>query len=186
MKAKSFLEGRRLALEQAFLRRASPRLQQRLRGRRRRSREECLRACGMADRETLDALLRLGLTPESIAALALVPLVALAWTHGHVDPHEREAWLEGATKCGIDGDTPAHDLLLAWLAEPPDRDLFEAWARFSKGLCDHLPDEQRARLAEQLIERARAVARAAHHAGGGSAGSSAEEERELAKLAQAF
>jgi hypothetical protein len=185
MSARVFLPDRRHALEEAFLRRASPGLRSRLRGRRRRSREESLRACGIGDREILDGLVRLGVAPESLAALGLVPLLAVAWARGRVEPDEREAWLTAAAKCGIDEETPAHELLSLWLVEPPDRTLFEAWTRFAKALCDHLDDARRERLRAHLVQRARSVARAAGRSDGVSL-ACPEEERELTKLAQAF
>lgn len=180
----STLDDRRLALEEAFLRRASPRLHVRLRGPRRRSRDECVRACGAIDRETLDLLLRLGLTPESVAALCLVPLVAVAWARGEVDAVERRAWLDAAAKCGLDEDAPAREMLEGWLGEPPDRELFESWTRLSKVVCDRLEDDRRDRLRAQLIGRARAAARVVAESLGQR--SLDEEERELAKLGSAF
>lgn len=173
---------RRRALEEAFLRRAPDPLRAKLRPRsRRRSREELGRVCGVSHRDVLDDLLRVGLTPGAIAAFALVPILAVAWATGRVEAADREAWLDGARKSGIEDGTAASELLAAWLSEPPDRELFEAWTRFTKALCDHLEDARRERLRERIVGRARAVAEAA-----GGERPTPEEERELVKLAKAF
>jgi hypothetical protein len=135
----------------------------------------------VSHRDVLDDLLRVGLTPGAVAAFALVPILAVAWATGRVEPADRDAWLEGARKSGIEDGTAAYELLAEWLAEPPDRELFEAWTRFSKALCDHLDDARRERMRERIVGHARAVAEAA-----GADRPTPDEERELVKLAKAF
>jgi hypothetical protein len=51
---------------------------------------------GIEDVEALERLAPLGVGGESLAALTLYPLVAVAWADGKVDRHEREAVQRGA------------------------------------------------------------------------------------------
>ncbi len=74
------------------------------------NKEELRKASGMTDDDVLDRLVALGMRADTIAALSLVPLVAVAWADGEIQDDERSAILQGAhgkappgTSCSRDG-----------------------------------------------------------------------------------
>jgi len=67
---------------------------------------------------------------EKIAALALGPLVEVAWADGHVTPGERAGVLEAAHSLGLDQRSEfCRSTLLRWLTEPPPTEALREWRR---------------------------------------------------------
>ncbi len=127
----------------------------------------------------------LGIRPDTLAALTLIPLVEVAWADGRMDENEQRAVLAGAEASGIVAGSPSHGLLRVWLDERPDTEMLAAWAEFIAAICEELSVEGRARLREAIVGRARDVAEAA---GGfmGLGAISREEARVLETLEAAF
>ena len=140
---------------------------------------------GIDDVEVLEKLVLLGIRSETLAALTLYPLVAVAWADGKVDRHEREAVLRGASDCGVAPDSVSYGLLDAWLEERPDAVLLAAWEGLVRELTRQVDAEWRTVFARELLGRARAVAEAS---GGFLAleKTSADEQGVLDKLRRAF
>ncbi len=60
---------------------------------------EALRAAsGIADEAVLDQLIALDMRSETVAAVTIVPLVAVAWADNSLDDKERRAILSGLKK----------------------------------------------------------------------------------------
>lgn len=182
-----FLDDRRHALEEAFFARHNRELVDAMRTRAA-AREERLAlaaATGISDEAALERLQALDLHPSTLAALSLVPLVLVAWADGKLAPKEREVVLEAAEANGLEPGTPAHDSLLGWLSHLPPGGLFEAWTDYVRALAADLGPEGTARLREDLLDRATAVAKAA--GGWWDLGAVSDAERGvLAQLARAF
>ena len=112
------LRERERALENVFFAQESERLLQRMReADAARSRKAALAAgSGIADEAVLDQLAALGLGPQGVAALALAPVVLVAWADGTLDPKERDAIQQAAQKAGLaqnpEGAGPARRLAL--------------------------------------------------------------------------
>jgi hypothetical protein len=67
---------------------------------------------------------------EKIAALALSPLIEVAWADGHVTPGERAGVLEAARALGLDPRSEfCRSTLLRWLTERPPTEALEEWRR---------------------------------------------------------
>jgi hypothetical protein len=77
-------------------------------------------------------------------------------------------------------------LLESWLAHRPDGHLLEAWGAFIVGLCAELGESERESLKNQILGRARSVAKATGGFLGFGGRISNEEEVILAELAKAF
>ena len=122
------------------------------------SRETLGKASGIRNEAILDKLLQLGIRAESVAALALVPLVEVAWADGSIDERERREILARAEKSGIAPGSPDHALLQSWLERKPEPKLLSAWIHMVEGLCEHMTPEQVGALRTGLVERARAIA----------------------------
>lgn len=178
---------RRKALEYAFFREKEQKLLDQLRSeaQKRETRELLRERSGIDDDAVLDKLIELSINTESIVAMALVPLVRVAWADGSLHDKERSAILDAAAASGILAGTTAHALLDSWLQTAPDAQLRDAWKAYIGGLCEQLEDGQRIALRDAVVSRARSVAEAA---GGflGLASIAPAEEAELTEISKAF
>ncbi|HEU0036105.1 MAG TPA: hypothetical protein VFQ53_36080 [Kofleriaceae bacterium] len=150
-----------------------------------RTREELRKASGMSDDAVLERLVALGLKANTIAALSLVPLIAVAWADGSIQENERTAILQGAHGKGLEQGTDGYELLQTWLAKKPTEELFTAWESYIKALAVQLNDEQNRLLKNQIVGFAKMVAAAA----GGILGFgkvSGSEEKVLERIEAAF
>jgi hypothetical protein len=124
------------------------------------SREALAKVSGIKNEAILDKLIQLGIRAEVLAALALAPLVEVAWADGSLDERERREILARAEKSGIVPDSPGHAILQSWLERKPEPKLLTAWIHMVEGLCEHMTPEQIKALRTGLIERAQAIASA--------------------------
>jgi hypothetical protein len=150
-----------------------------------RTKDELRKASGMSDDAVLDKLVHLGLRGNTIAALSLVPLIAVAWADGEIQDNERVSILQGAHGKGLEQGSDGYELLQGWLAKRPNDELFTAWEAYIKALASQLNDEQNRLLKNQIVGFAKMVAASA----GGILGFgkvSASEEKVLAKIEAAF
>jgi tellurite resistance protein len=178
------LKGRERALEEAFFAQQEEALVRRLReADRSKSRKEAIGAAlSITDEALLDRLVELELGPQSVAALALAPLVFVAWADGSLEPAEKEAVLRAAREAGVADQPEAMALLEYWLKSRPSPQLREAWRGYAQAIVSALPAESRATVARNTIGRARAVAEAAGGFLGLSSRISDAEKRVLAEL----
>jgi len=181
------LDERRKALEEQFFQKENAEKLAKLRETKEReaTKASLRKGTGMTDEDVLDKLVELNLSAETVEALSLVPLVMVAWADGSMHDREREAILHGAAGKGIEDGSASHGLLVNWLNNKPNEDLFSAWESYIHALLEHLTVKQRELLAAQVVERARDVATIA---GGflGIASISGAEEEALARLNKAF
>jgi len=186
-RGKQTLGDRVRTLEDEFFRREDERLTQQLRELKHReaSREALATASGISKQAILDALLNLGIRPEVIGALSVVPLVEVAWADGTLDAREKRAILDRAEKSGIAPGAIDHDLLRSWLDHKPEPKLLTAWTHLIQGMCEQLTDEQVTALRTGLVERARAIAKASGGLLGVGSVSTVEEDM-IRRLESAF
>jgi hypothetical protein len=181
------LEKRGRALEEQFFAKENRRLLEQLRRKRERAegREALARACGLSREDVLEELQEHGIQAETVVAMALMPLVQVAWANGKVEDHEREALLKAAEQCGVARNSDCHELFEDWLDVRPSPSLFRTWADYTRAMCEQLESEQRESLRRDIVGRARKVAEAA---GGflGLARISREEQRVLEEIDAAF
>jgi uncharacterized tellurite resistance protein B-like protein len=182
-----FLGERRHALEEAFFRKVEQQKLVAFRAAmdRASTRQELSAATGIEDAMVLDRLIDLSVSPSTLTALSLAPLLHVAWADGTIQPAEQKAILESARSRGVSESSPSYALLSEWLSHAPDPVLHQAWAAYTRALCQKMSAEQRAALEEQVVAFARGVAEAA----GGFLGInkiSAAEEQALGAIARAF
>jgi len=183
-----FLGDRKRVLEEEFFRKQEKALLERMRATQaRQTKTQALaEASGIRDAAVLERLVDLGIEPDALLALGLVPLVEVAWADGDLDAREREAILAVLPTAGVRPDSPAHALVQGWLSARPPAAMREAWVAYTSGLSARLSPGERESLQTTVMQRARAVAEAAGgFLGLGSRVSRAEEER-LRELARAF
>jgi hypothetical protein len=134
-------------------------------------------ASGLTDDATLKAIDELGVNPETLVALQLIPLVAVAWADGQIQATERNAILAAAEDCGIGGSPAARKLLVSWLERNPGSELIDAWKGYASAMLASLTPEAADVMRRRLLAGARDVATAA----GGflGVGSISDEEKSV-------
>lgn len=171
--------------ESEFIRRQEAARLERARGRRAHEAERhaLAAASGVREAEALERLLAVGVRPESVDALALAPLVAVAWADGAIAARERDEIRAAARAEDL---SPAASVLLdVWLEAPPDPRLLGAWESYLAAKSAGAPAEGHHALRDRLRARALGVARAA----GGILGVgrvSNGESQVLARIERAF
>ncbi|WP_424133934.1 hypothetical protein [Roseomonas chloroacetimidivorans] len=150
--SKDFLDERRRALEEAFFARHNEELIRRLRAAdpARPERERLAEASGLRDEALLERLIALGISPHTVAALSIVPLVIVAWADGVMGEKERKAVLDAAHGVGLDAESDGRALLAQWLAKPPPPSLLAAWTDYVHALAP----EARVALRRRVMDRA--------------------------------
>lgn len=156
------LNDRRKALEDEFFRREEQRRIEKLRSlQQREEMRKVLRvATGVDTDRALDRLIELGVGPATVTAIGLVPLIAVAWANGKVETGERESILQAAHDAGVVDGSEGEAMLKGWLTNKPGDHLVEAWVAYMQGFCERLSPEERTRLKDDVLGRARAVAEA--------------------------
>jgi hypothetical protein len=174
-------------LEDEFFRKEDQRALARLRdiSERAATREALIRVSGIKNEATIERLVALGIRPEVVGALAIIPLVEVAWADGSLDPRERDAVLARAATAGITPGTTEHDLLKSWLERQPEPSLLTAWTHMVEGLSEQMTGAQMEEFRRGLLDRARAVARASGGFLGVGAVSAAEQDM-IDRLGSAF
>ncbi len=119
--------------------------------------EALSKVSGIVNKAVLKELVSLGIRPEILAALCLVPIIEVAWADGSIDGKERKAVLEGAREHGFGED---HAILQEWLQHRPDTQLMDAWRKYIHGFCDIISKETFAAFKTDILERNRIVAKA--------------------------
>ena len=182
------LSDRRKALEEAFFAKHNEMLRRRLTesDQLRARRDSFVAISGITDDAVLDQLVKLDITPDTLAALSLVPLIAVAWADGALDARERAAVLAGAEEAGLNPADPSHQLLDQWLTARPPAALLATWKSYIAAITGSLDDAAKTALRTKLLSRARTVAEATGGFLGLGRTVSAEEEAVLASLARTF
>lgn len=175
-------------LEDAFFAKENARLLQQMRDRaRQQERRAAMRDVVRVDDDGLiDHLIELGLEPQTVLALQLVPLAAVAWADGQIEPREREAVLKAAASHGVSSESVAGQMLNSWLMQQPGAELVDAWKRQMRALWPSLSQKERDELRASALARARSVAEAAGGFLGLTSRISAQEKAVLDELAQAL
>lgn len=176
------LERRRRALEEAFFNKRNDELLAKLRAKEAaaKMKQGLAAATGISDEKVLDDLLAADVEPETVAALALAPLILLAWRDGVLQDRERGAILRAADEQGVAPGSTAHELLEKWLNERPEDELLVAWTGYVQALREKLSAAAYSALRKDITDRTTKVARAA----GGFLGFSRVTKDEQALLDQ--
>ena len=126
------------ALEEAFFARENEALRRRLRemDETKRAKEALAAASGITDDAVLERLAALDISSETLAALSLIPLVAVAWADGSIDDKERAGVFSRAAEAGVGKGDVSHELFERWLTEPPPPALVAAWKDYVRAFAD--------------------------------------------------
>lgn len=150
------------------------------------SREALRQISGISDEEVIDTLMQMHVNGDTFAAFGLYPLVEIAWADGRVDDREREAFLKAAAEHGLGPGTPGHEALRIFLKETPRADARKAWFTWAREVNKSLTAQERRKVREGLVMRARAVAEASGSFLGLTNPISENEARVIARIEEAF
>jgi hypothetical protein len=123
---------------------------------------------------------------EVVAAMALLPLVEVAWCDGVVTPEEKAAVLRGAAEMGMGDDSPLQQFLQNWLDHRPSPAALDAWKSYVRAFVGMVEPSHAAIAKERILGRAENVARAAGGFLGFGNKISPAEQACLNSLAEAF
>ena len=181
-----FLSDRKNALENEFFARQEKEAIAAMRARNSaKARRDALSdASGIRDSDVLDAIDSAGIEVETLTALKLIPLVAVAWADGKLDESEREAIEKAAAQAQANADSQA--LLHEWLLSPPKSSLVDAWKGYIRAIQADLSEDASRNLQSELLGGARQVAEAAGGFLGFGNKISSEEAAVLDELAACF
>lgn len=142
-------------------------------------------ASGIEDEAVLQGLVDQGITPESLTAVSLIPLVAVAWADREMADAEKKAILQAAADAGVTSDSTAYSVVQEWLETRPESDLLDAWKNYVASIKDKLDPSATGQLKHSVMSRSKDVARAA---GGylGLSKISAAEQTVIDELEAAF
>ena len=171
-------------LENAFFVRENAKLLDQLR---REAEHESLReslseVVRIKDQAFLDRLITLGITPATVLALQLIPLVFVAWADGKLDDKEREAVFRAARKSSGVAEHAAHVLLDDWLGRAPDPRLLDLWTQYVRHLWARFTPDEQWQMRSNLLQSAREVAEASGGLFGLTSRVSAEERKVLERF----
>jgi len=149
----------------------------------RRSPEDIGALLVLSDLALCDRLVRIGITGSTAAALALVPVVEVAWADAKIQDGERAAILgEAKTDYGF-AHPESRPLLEYWLKNRPTPQMMTAWVHFVRALGRMLSPGDQDDLRDSLIHLCRGVA----EADGGVFGKvSGSEKKVLEQIQAAF
>ncbi|WP_421996052.1 hypothetical protein [Roseococcus sp.] len=183
-----FLDDRRSGLEEAFFAQQNEELRRRLAeaGAQSDRRAALATASHIEDAAVLDRILALGLGPETLSALTLVPLVLVAWADGDLSGLEIDAVMDAAAQGGIHHAAPGHALLESWLRQKPGPELAAAWKDYVRALTKPMDLHARRELELQVMGQAHKVADAAGGFLGLTSRVSQAESEMLSDLSAAF
>ncbi len=118
-------------------------------------------ATGIRSIPHLRELMSAGVIPDTVAALAVIPLVAVAWASGHVHPRERDAAVSAALAAGISESSEAFAMFCSWLDDRTDPKLLEVWGDYVRVLRTRVGPAAFDELRTNLLHRARKIGEAA-------------------------
>ena len=162
------LHQRGQALEDEFFHRVDEKLRLELREsmEREKSREQLSAATGFEDPKLLDHFLDGGFQATTLAALALVPTVFVAWADGSVTPKERQAVISAALQRGLEHQPTALQMVEGWLHKHPPRSLWKLWKEYAEAVHETVSPTLAEMLMKEILRQATVVA----HASGGTLG----------------
>jgi hypothetical protein len=175
------------AMEDAFFRQRDQQLMESLRDElsEMEERHRLAHVSGVLDPRVLKDLVEAGVTSESLLAMRLIPMLAVAWADRSLSDGERDAILHAAREDRIAPDSTAYRMLQDWLKQPPDARVVAAWKAYAIELTRVSSPETVAALRERHQRLCQTVAEAS---GGffGIGAESAMENKKIKELLKAY
>ena len=171
-------------LEEAFFAQENARLldELRMKSAKEEQRERLREVLRIKDDAFVDRVMALGISPETVVVLRLVPLVFVAWADGGIDSREREAIRKAAAEHGLAANEIAGKLLDTWLTKQPDEKILSMWKSYMRRIWPRFTADEQWEARQFLLQATREVAEAA----GGFLGLTSKVSAEERKLLEEF
>jgi hypothetical protein len=150
------------------------------------SKDALRKVSGISNEAVLEKLVSLNVRPETVASLAMVPLLEVAWADAKIDAAEREAIHKAVTCKGLIPFSIDYELIKSWLEHRPPARMLDAWTHYVQGLCEQLNPEEKKNLRDEIIGHTKAIAEASGGFLGLGDRISKAEQAMLDKLTAAF
>lgn len=140
---------------------------------------------GINDEKVLEQLAQQKISPETLVAVALIPLVAVAWADGKIQAEEREAIMNAAHDNGIEDGSATAALLESWLKSDLAPALTDAWVGYIGAMHKTVDQTAFNQMKKSVLDRVQKVAAST----GGFLGMNAisdSEKKVIATLEKAF
>jgi len=115
---------------------------------------------GLDDPEMIQELAALGFTMDTVDLLPLMPLIQVAWAEGDVSNAERQLIINFARSRGIAEASAADRQLSAWLATPPDAQVFTRSTRLIRAMLASGAPSQAGLNPDELVKYCEEIAAA--------------------------
>lgn len=158
----SSLESDRRRLEDAFFLARDKKLIERLRQMRhmKETQAHLAEVSGIRNEKVLEKLVELNVRPETLAALALAPIICVAWADGAIDVKEKQAVLMAVEAIGRHKSDVDTALVDRWLSHKPDCSMIDAWTHYMEGLAGEMDAKSFSALKTEILLHADFVAKA--------------------------
>jgi len=143
-------------------------------------------AIGIADELSIKDMTKIEAGVQVLTAMALLPLVEVAWCDGDVSAEEHRAIMKATAEFQMESDSAVSKLLQSWLQRRPTPESLAAWKNYVKAICATVEPETMAKLKQGVIGRAEKIAKAAGGILGFGSKVSATEQACLDELAKSF
>ncbi|WP_105355578.1 MULTISPECIES: hypothetical protein [Pirellulaceae] len=120
--------------------------------------EELSKAIGIEDKSLIQSLMDLGITPHSMAALTMYPMVCVAYADGVLNLEERDLIMKMANEWNMKPGDAGFEVLNHWLVEGPTEDGFAVWKKYIQTVMTQMTPQQIADLKLSIMNRSHAVA----------------------------
>jgi tellurite resistance protein len=150
------------ALEDEFFHRVDEELRAKLREtiKRDESKKRLAAATGFNDDSLLNHLVDEKFEASTIAALALIPIVWVAWADGKITPQERQSVIHASLRRGLDHEPFALHLVEVWISKRPPQSLWDLWKEYMTAMKESRASSTVTLLAPVILEQATEVAKA--------------------------
>lgn len=122
--------------------------------------EELSKAIGIEDKSLVQSLMTLGITPHSMAALTMYPMVCVAYADGVLNIEERDLIMKMAREWNMKPGDAGFEVLNHWLVDGPTEDGFAVWKKYIQTVMTQMTPQQIADLKLSIMSRSTAVATA--------------------------
>ena len=143
-------------------------------------------ASGIEDETVLQELVENGITPETLTAVSLIPLVTVAWSDRQMADAEKTAILKAANDVGVTSESAAYSVVESWLQSRPEDELLAAWKHYIATVKSKLDPAATSQLKHSVVTRSTEVAKAAGGYLGLGSKISAVEQAVIDDLTSAF
>jgi hypothetical protein len=111
-----------------------------------------------ADEALIDRLLEMDIDGDTLPALQLAPLAAVAWASGSVTHEENAQAILAIFDSQVSGNPKAVEKVRSWLQRRPPSDLLDLWEDFVLQTQHQLDDTQWEYNGDLLMQNAQAIA----------------------------